>query len=259
MPARKLQGLTGLQVRAVPFSEGLAATSAPALPPQHSLDHLLTPCQAEQAPLGAHRPSCPRQSGRRPLCCLGRWAGQPPPAHRAPPALPYLGSNILKRGWAHQGEADQEDVLERRGPRRRRSRRLQKAPVPLTSGLRGPPRHPALGVGPAGTYSLRVGEWPQPVVVLLPSSVPQPQVDWLPIHHHVGGVVIETAGAEQGGRPGSDPQACAAWSSGSASAPLQKPRGVPCTGAQAHPWEDHLSSPLTRWGCTLPGRHWSCN
>lgn len=148
VPARKLQGLTGLQARAVPFSEGLAATSAPALPPQHSLDHLLTPCQAEQAPLGAHRPSCPRQSGRRPLCCLGRWAGQPPPAHRAPPALPYLGSNILKRGWAHQGEADQEDVLERRGPRRRRSRRLQKAPVPLTSGLRGPPQPPSSGGWP---------------------------------------------------------------------------------------------------------------
>ena len=38
---------------------------------------------------------------------------------------------------------------------------------------------------------LRVAERAQPVVVLLPRRVPQPQVDRLAVHHHVGGVVVE--------------------------------------------------------------------
>ena len=41
---------------------------------------------------------------------------------------------------------------------------------------------------------LRVGERPQSVVVLLTRRVPQAQVDGLPVHHHVGGVVVEPAG-----------------------------------------------------------------
>jgi hypothetical protein len=48
------------------------------------------------------------------------------------------------------------------------------------------PSSPAPGAGPLVTYSLGIGEWPQPIVVLLPSCVPQPQVDRLSIHHHVG-------------------------------------------------------------------------
>lgn len=35
-------------------------------------------------------------------------------------------------------------------------------------------------------YRLRVGEWPKPVIVLLPSRVPQPQVHRLAVHHHIG-------------------------------------------------------------------------
>ena len=38
---------------------------------------------------------------------------------------------------------------------------------------------------------LRVAERTQPVVVLLPRRVPQPQVDGLAVHHHVGRVVVE--------------------------------------------------------------------
>lgn len=35
-------------------------------------------------------------------------------------------------------------------------------------------------------HRLWVGEWPETVVVLLPSSVPQPQVHRLAVHHHIG-------------------------------------------------------------------------
>lgn len=39
---------------------------------------------------------------------------------------------------------------------------------------------------------LWVGERPQSVVVLLPRSIPETQVDRLAIHHHVRGVVVES-------------------------------------------------------------------
>lgn len=42
--------------------------------------------------------------------------------------------------------------------------------------------------------SLWVGEWTQAVVILLSRCIPEPQVDRLPIHHHIGGVVVEYCG-----------------------------------------------------------------
>jgi len=35
-------------------------------------------------------------------------------------------------------------------------------------------------------YRLRVGEWPEAIIVLLPGRVPQPQVHGLAVHHHIG-------------------------------------------------------------------------
>lgn len=47
-------------------------------------------------------------------------------------------------------------------------------------GSRGRPTRKA-----QGAHRLRVGEWPEAVIVLLPGSVPQPQVHRLAVHHHV--------------------------------------------------------------------------
>ncbi len=44
------------------------------------------------------------------------------------------------------------------------------------------------------SHRLWVGKRPEPVVVLLSRRVPQPQVDGLAVHHHVGGVVVEHGG-----------------------------------------------------------------
>lgn len=41
------------------------------------------------------------------------------------------------------------------------------------------------------THRLRVRERPQPVIVLLSSSIPQPQVHRLAVNHHVGRIVIK--------------------------------------------------------------------
>lgn len=41
------------------------------------------------------------------------------------------------------------------------------------------------------TYRLWVGQWPEPVVVLLSGCIPQTQIHWFPIHHYVGRVVVE--------------------------------------------------------------------
>lgn len=41
------------------------------------------------------------------------------------------------------------------------------------------------------TYCLRVGQRPEPVVVLLSCCIPQAQVYWFPINHHIGRVVVE--------------------------------------------------------------------
>lgn len=51
----------------------------------------------------------------------------------------------------------------------------------------------------AYTYRLWVGQRPEPVVVLLSCRIPQAQVYWFPIDHHIGGVVVKAAGREVGG------------------------------------------------------------
>ena len=43
-------------------------------------------------------------------------------------------------------------------------------------------------------YRLRIAERPEPVVILLPGCIPQPQVDGLAVHHDVGAVVVEHRG-----------------------------------------------------------------
>jgi len=45
-------------------------------------------------------------------------------------------------------------------------------------------------------YRLWVGQGAESVVVLLSRRVPQAQVDRLPVHHHVGRVVVEPAGRD---------------------------------------------------------------
>ena len=44
------------------------------------------------------------------------------------------------------------------------------------------------------THCLGVGERAQSVVVLLAGRVPQPQVNRPPVHHYIGGVVVEDGG-----------------------------------------------------------------
>lgn len=41
------------------------------------------------------------------------------------------------------------------------------------------------------TYRLWVRQRPEPVVVLLSRCVPQAQVYWFPIHHHIGRVIVK--------------------------------------------------------------------
>lgn len=46
-------------------------------------------------------------------------------------------------------------------------------------------------------YRLRVREWPESVVVLLSCCVPQPQVHWLPIYHHICRIIIKPSERER--------------------------------------------------------------
>lgn len=41
------------------------------------------------------------------------------------------------------------------------------------------------------THRLRVREWPQPVIILLSSSIPKSQIYRLAVNHHVGRIVIK--------------------------------------------------------------------
>lgn len=74
---------------------------------------------------------------------------------------------------------------------------------------------PVLFAEPA--HRLRVRQRPEPVVVLLTRRVPQTQVDRLPIHHHVGWVVIKPAGGEVGG---ANVRFCLELKANAATAPL---------------------------------------
>lgn len=40
-------------------------------------------------------------------------------------------------------------------------------------------------VSVCGIYRLWVGQWAEPVVVFLPSCVPEAQVDWFAVYHHI--------------------------------------------------------------------------
>lgn len=46
------------------------------------------------------------------------------------------------------------------------------------------------------SYRLWVGQRPEPVVVLLPCCIPQAQVHWLPINHHIGRVIVKAGKGE---------------------------------------------------------------
>lgn len=103
------------------------------------------------------------------------------------------------------------------------------------------PSHPAPAGTPVVPYSLGVGEWPQAVVVLLPGGVPQPQVDGLPIHHHIRRIVVETAETERSASVWvlSPAQTCSSISTllhprnpdQGHLGPTSKPRGASRTGA----------------------------
>lgn len=45
-------------------------------------------------------------------------------------------------------------------------------------------------------YRLRVGQWAEPVVVLLSSCIPEAQVDWFAVHHDVCRVVVKSMGKQ---------------------------------------------------------------
>lgn len=39
--------------------------------------------------------------------------------------------------------------------------------------------------------SLRIRKWTESVIVLLPSSIPEPKTDWFPIDHHIRRVIVK--------------------------------------------------------------------
>lgn len=41
------------------------------------------------------------------------------------------------------------------------------------------------------TYGLRIGQWSKSVIVLLSCCIPQAQVHWFPINHHIGRIVVK--------------------------------------------------------------------
>lgn len=81
-------------------------------------------------------------------------------------------------------------------------------------------------------HRLWVGERPQAVIVFLPGCVPQPQVHWLAVHHHVGRVVVEPVGSRQDGRVSLQPRARAPPVPGS-TAEAKTQRGAE-TGLKSH-------------------------
>lgn len=123
-PAGKLQGLSG------PPSQG--PCSPPPTPPALADP---TPSRTGTASACKGQFAWVRSSTQRPRSGPVPWA--PPALRQMSPGLPYLGSNILKGGWAHQGEADQEHILGR-GHRRERSRGPPCPANPRTSGTPQP-------------------------------------------------------------------------------------------------------------------------
>lgn len=101
------------------------------------------------------------------------------------------------------------------------------------------------------TYCLWVGQRPEPVVVLLSCCIPQAQVHWFPINHHIGRVVVKPVERE-------------------VFEFIKHDCHLPhCTdGLAISPFADHFHDTaireqcvcvcvlLTLWGCTLQGRHW---
>ena len=218
----------------------------------------------------------PKVFRQEPPPCQGKSSEQPLSRRQALPAtLPYLGSNILKGRRAHEREADQKDVLGRKGEGALVGvvKDLQMATPPHIP-RRTPPKPPSSRGGPVVTYSLGIGQWSQPVVVLLPGGVPQPQVDRLPVHHHVCRVVVKTA--RQSGKVGPGPhrtRGVAAPRPHPSSPDPGLPRLTSKPGVGGGGAHDTETAPealtgqlqtrppgaLTRWGCTLPGRRWSCS
>lgn len=41
-------------------------------------------------------------------------------------------------------------------------------------------------------YRLWIGEWAEPVIVFLPSCIPEAQVNWFAVHHHISWVVVKS-------------------------------------------------------------------
>lgn len=46
------------------------------------------------------------------------------------------------------------------------------------------------------THRLWIGKRPQSVIVFLPCCIPEAQVHWLSIHHHIGRIIIKPANEE---------------------------------------------------------------
>lgn len=46
-------------------------------------------------------------------------------------------------------------------------------------------------------YRLWVGEWAEPVIVLLSSCIPEAQVHWFAVHHHISRVVVKSMGGKR--------------------------------------------------------------
>lgn len=83
------------------------------------------------------------------------------------------------------------------------------------------------------TYGLWVRQRPESVIVLLSRCIPQAQVDWLPINHHIGRVIVKAVRED---------------------AEMSHSFSIPCSvrGVCARVL-------LTLWECTRQGRHSWCS
>lgn len=79
------------------------------------------------------------------------------------------------------------------------------------------------------TYCLWVRQRPESVIVLLSCCVPQAQVYWFPINHHIGRVIVKAVKEY---------------------AEISQPFSIPCSARGVS-----VGVSLTLWGCTRQGRH----
>lgn len=170
-PTGKLQGLPGPPSQGPCFLRALLTTLAPCHPHTHALALALADPTPNRTGISS------ASKGQIAWVRSSSLLGTPLPSEGHPQAYLTLARTFSKEA----GLTKEKQMRKTSWGGRAQVEVFEEASVsPPTPGLQGPPGWPRT------TYGLRVGERPKPVIIFLPSSVPQPQVDRLPVHHHVG-------------------------------------------------------------------------